>query len=89
MGLLNFLNSSADARKIFGERELKIIEKQLFGVELTQSEKNRLSRDVRKKFQFIKRVSGFQEEFALKKGDVVNKLVIDFNEQVKKDFFFK
>ena len=52
--LLQFLRENKNARKIFGERELKIIEKQLIGVDLTQSEKNRLSRDVREKFKFIK-----------------------------------
>ena len=56
--LLNFLKSNENARKIFGERELKIIEKQLLGVNLTQSEKNRLSRDIRLKFNFIKETAG-------------------------------
>ena len=67
MALLRFLNKSEDSRKVFGARELKIIEKQLKGVNLTQSEKNRLSRDIRKKFDFIAKVSRFKEEFNLKK----------------------
>ena len=67
MSLINLLKNK-DARKIFGKRELKIIEKQLQGISLTQSEKNRLSRDIRKKFEFISKVSGFKEEFKLKKG---------------------
>ena len=54
MSLIQFLKKENNARKIFGKRELKIIEKQLFGLNLTQSEKNRLSRDIRKKLEFIK-----------------------------------
>jgi hypothetical protein len=57
MGLLELLKKSENARKIFGKRELKIIEKQMLGVNLTQSEKNRLSRDIRKKLEFIKEIS--------------------------------
>lgn len=68
MNLTEFLNKNENSRKIFGKRELKIIEKQLNGINLTQSEKNRLSRDIRKKFDFIKEVSRFSEEFELKKG---------------------
>ncbi|MBU2616732.1 MAG: nucleotidyltransferase domain-containing protein [Nanoarchaeota archaeon] len=76
MNLIQFLEKNENARKIFGQRELKIIEKQLNGINLTQSEKNRLSRDIRKKFQFIKDVSKFEKEFNLKKG-IENKKIID------------
>lgn len=68
MSLRTFLRHTDLARKIFGQRELKIIEKQLLGIALTQSEKNRLSRDIRKKFEFIAKASRFEDEFALKKG---------------------
>jgi len=54
---------------------LKIIEKQLWGVSLTQSEKNRLSRDIREKLRFIDKVSRFEDEFGLKKGGEVKKFV--------------
>ena len=54
-----------NTRKIFGKRELKIIEKQIFGINLTQSEKNRLSRDIRKKFEFIEQVARFSAQFKL------------------------
>jgi predicted nucleotidyltransferase len=73
--LLDFLNKNENSRKIFGRRELKIIEKQLQGVNLTQSEKNRLSRDIRKKFGFIKEAARFEDEFDLKKGAIVRKIV--------------
>ncbi len=95
--LLEFLKNNKNTRKIFGKRELKIIEKQLKGVSLTQSEKNRLSRDIRKKFEFIKDVSRFSSEFDLKKGDLNKKIVqqvVDeilndkFNNKVKKIFLF-
>ncbi|MBI2043143.1 nucleotidyltransferase domain-containing protein [Candidatus Pacearchaeota archaeon] len=75
MDLIQFLRANEDARKIFGKRELKIIEKQINGINLTQSEKNRLSRDIRKKFLFIKEVSKFSDEFDLKKGLSIKRLI--------------
>jgi len=75
MNLIQFLKSGNNARKIFGKRELKIIEKQLNGINLTQSEKNRLSRDIREKFKFIKDVVKFEEEFELKKGSEIKKII--------------
>ena len=75
MQLLNFLKENENARKVFGEKELKIIKKQLFGINLTQSEKNRLSRDIRKKFEFIRCVVRFKEEFSLKKGSEIKKII--------------
>jgi len=75
MNLLQFLNNDINARKIFGKRELKIIEKQLNGINLTQSEKNRLSRDIREKFKFIKAVARFEEEFELKKGSEIKEKI--------------
>lgn len=68
MNLLKLLKENENARKIFGKRELKIIEKQLFGINLTQSEKNRLSRDIRRKLEFIREAVKFSDEFELKKG---------------------
>ena len=75
MSLIGSLKNGLDARKIFGQRELKIIEKQLLGVNLTQSEKNRLSRDIRKKLEFIKEISRYEKEFKLKKGSEIKRLV--------------
>ncbi len=75
MNLVNFLKSNKDSRKIFGKRELKIIEKQLHGMALTQSEKNRLSRDIRKKLEFIKEVSRYSDEFELKKSSYVKEII--------------
>ena len=85
MPLLKLLKEDARARKIFGERELKIIEKQLLGVNLTQSEKNRLSRDIRVKFDFIKKVAGFEKEFELKKGAEIKRYIEESKEIILND----
>ncbi len=80
MNLSQFLKKTPEARKIFGERELKIIEKQINGINLTQSEKNRLSRDIRKKLKFIKEISKFEHEFDLKKAQSINSMVQEAKE---------
>jgi len=85
---MDFLRKSNDKRKIFGERELKIIEKQLQGINLTQSEKNRLSRDIRKKFQFIREVSKFEDEFKLRKGSEVKKLADESKQIILSSEYF-
>lgn len=85
MTILPFLKQSELVRKVFGQRELKIIEKQLLGIALTQSEKNRLSRDIRKKFQFIEKVSRFAEEFGLKKGAETKKKIQLIKEIILQD----
>ena len=88
MNLLEFLKKEENARKIFGKRELKIIEKQLHGLNLTQSEKNRLSRDIRKKLEFIKEISKYSSDFQLKHGAIIKELIQDSLDIVKKDFMF-
>lgn len=85
MNLSMFLKNEKNARKIFGQRELKIIEKQLSGVNLTQSEKNRLSRDIRKKFEVINKLSRFEDEFKLKKGQNTKNLIEDAKEIILED----
>lgn len=82
MGILEQLNRSANIRKIFGRRELIIIQKQLLGVKLTQSEKNRLSRDIRKKFEAIKEISQFQSDFGLKYGKEIKKAIEEAKEVI-------
>ena len=64
------------ARKVFGRREIEIMVKQLEGILLTQSEKNRLSRDIKPKLEFIKALAPFQEEFTIKKNQE-NKRIIE------------
>ena len=86
MDLLRFLRSNKNVRKIFGEKELRIIEKQLFGSDLTQSEKNRLSRDVRKKFNFIQEASKFDmDTFKLKKGSLIQEIIDESVKVIKND----
>jgi len=89
MNFVTFLQTNTGARTIFGKRELVIIQKQLWGVPLTQSEKNRLSRDIRKKFQFIKNISKYSEEFEIKKGARVKEIVQDTLTLIKEDQAFK
>jgi len=89
MSLLRFLRESRDARKVFGRRELRIIEKQLLGVNLTQSERNRLSRDIRRKFEFIGKASIFEEEFRLIKGTEIKKKIEEAKEVILDDISFK
>lgn len=88
MRLLTLLKKNDNSRKIFGKREIKIIEKQLLGVNLTQSEKNRLSRDIRKKFEFIAEVSNYKEQFDLKKGAEIKRIIKETKEIILEDKLF-
>lgn len=63
-----FLEKNQEARKIFGKKEIEIVLKQLSGRKLKQSERNRLSRDIKPKLKFIKEISKFEDEFELKKN---------------------
>ena len=75
LSLKEFLKNHKNSRKIFGKKELEIIFKQLDGLPLTQSEKNRLSRDIRLKLEFIKEMHRFENEFRLKKGQDSRKII--------------
>lgn len=75
LALKNFLKSNRDVRKIFGKKEIEIILKQLDGLKLTQSEKNRLSRDIKPKLEFIKRINSFKDEFQLRKNQNNKRLI--------------
>ena len=75
LNLKNFLNGNKNARKIFGKKEIEIILKQLDGISLTQSEKNRLSRDIRPKLNFVKEISDFKDEFELKKDQYAKNII--------------
>jgi predicted nucleotidyltransferase len=88
MKFIDFLTRDQLARKVFGKKEIEIIKKQVFGVNLKQSERNRLARDIRKKLEFISKASKFSEEFNLKKGDEIKKLIDDTKEEIFKDFLF-
>ncbi|MBI2650628.1 nucleotidyltransferase domain-containing protein [Candidatus Woesearchaeota archaeon] len=73
--LSEFLRQNKNARRIFGKKELGIIFKQLEGLPLTQSERNRLSRDIKPKLEFIREVSEFENEFELKKDQDAKKII--------------
>src|SRR3989344_3305738 len=74
--LLNkFLRTNKNARKIFGKKEIEIMLKQLEGLPLKQSERNRLSRDIRSKLEFIREISEFEDEFELKKDQDARKII--------------
>ena len=73
--LTELLKTNNNARKIFGRKELEIILKQLDGLSLKQSEKNRLSRDIKPKLEFIKEISDFKDEFELEKNQNNKRLI--------------
>ncbi|HZX44936.1 MAG TPA: nucleotidyltransferase domain-containing protein [Candidatus Nanoarchaeia archaeon] len=73
--LKEFFRNNQNARKIFGKKEIDIIIRQLEGKNLTQSERNRLSRDIRPKLQFIKDIGKFEGEFGLEKNQENNRLI--------------
>lgn len=68
MTLIDLIENDIDAKKIFGLKEMEIIKKQGLGLKLSQSEKNRLSRDIRPKLNAIKKLSVFKDQFDLKKA---------------------
>lgn len=70
-----FLKDNRNARLIFGKKELEIVLKQLEGLQLKQSERNRLSRYIRPKFEFIKEAAKFEDEFKLKKSQNNKKMI--------------
>jgi len=74
--LKNFLKTDKNARKVFGKREIEIIIKQLEGQNLTQSERNVISRNIKPKLSFIKEASKFKDEFKLEKNQD-NKMLIE------------
>lgn len=89
MSLIEIIEKDKNIRKIFGKRELIIIKKQLLGVKLTQSEMNRLSRDIRKKFEAIKELAKYEEEFKLKKGVINKQLIERVKNKILKDILAK
>lgn len=68
LGLKELLCTNKESRRIFGKKEIEIALKQMEGMPLTQSEKNRLSRDIRPKLGIIEELSRFKGEFRLRKN---------------------
>ena len=88
MDFINIIREDKNLRKIFGKRELFIIEKQLMGIPLKPSEKTRLSRDIRKKFIAIKTLIPFSNEFELKKGENIKRLINNKKEEILSSNYF-
>src|SRR3989338_418236 len=86
MELINAIKKP-EMRKIFGERYLEIIEKQLLGIRLTPSERTRLSRDIKKKFMVIQLLSGFASE-ALKKGAEIKRKIEKIKAEIISSEYF-
>jgi predicted nucleotidyltransferase len=82
MGLLKLVRHEKEMRRLFGQQELRIIEKQLLGVNLKPSERTRLSRDIRPKFDIITRLSKFEKEFPLKKSQEIKYLLEKAMEEI-------
>ncbi len=82
MGLLSLLRSGSGLRRLFGKRELAIMEKQVLGVSLSPSERNRLSRDIRPKFQAVLELAPFAQEKNLKKGSQIKAWVEEAKEVI-------
>ncbi len=65
-----------EARKVLGAREIAIVRRQLLGLPLTQSERNRLSRDIRAKFRFIAACRELApDELELKSGQTIKRII--------------
>lgn len=75
LSLKTYLKTNKNARKIFGKVELEIISKQLDGMPLTQSERNRISRDIKPKLEVIKEIAEFKDEFELEKNQYNKKII--------------
>jgi predicted nucleotidyltransferase len=97
MTLYEFIKDEPLTNKIFGKGEIEIIKKQLLGLKLKQYEKNILSRSIRKKFNLIKKISVYKEEFDIKKGGEIYKqleilkeimLLDEIGKNIKKIYIF-
>lgn len=82
MSLLDTIRKSKNIRRIFGKKEIEIIEKQLLGINLIPSEKTRLSRDIKKKLVAVKEIADYSAEFELKKASVVRGMIEDAKEAI-------
>ena len=76
MRLIQYIKNNKKIRILFGKKELVIIMKQLEGRRLNQSERNRLSRDIKPKFNVISELNLFKDEFRLERNHE-NKRIIE------------
>jgi predicted nucleotidyltransferase len=86
MSLINYLEKNKNARLLFGKSEIEIIKKQLMGLTLSPSERTRLSRDIKKKFQVIEELSKYKNEFDIKKSQEVKYIIEETKEIILEKF---
>lgn len=89
MGILELVKNDGEMRRLFGEQELRIIERQLFGVRLSPSERTRLSRDIRPKFKVVSKLANFTGEFSLKKAQEIKFLLKEAKEIILEESLLK
>src|SRR3989344_2784468 len=70
-----FIKNNRNARRVFGRKEIDIMLKQLDGQRLKQSERNRLSRDIRPKLRFIEEIAKFDDEFELENNQTHKRMI--------------
>ena len=85
MSLKTYLKTNREARRIFGKKEIGIILKQLDGIALTQSERNRLSRDIKPKLHGVVELSQFKDEFKLSKNQNNKRIIKETLELILQD----
>ncbi|MBR9690841.1 nucleotidyltransferase domain-containing protein [Candidatus Woesearchaeota archaeon] len=73
---------SEDARVIFGKKEQEIIRLQKRGEKLTQSQKNILSRSIRKKLKLISKLSNYKENFNLEHASEIKKIIRETKQEL-------
>ncbi|MBI2581234.1 nucleotidyltransferase domain-containing protein [Candidatus Woesearchaeota archaeon] len=83
--LKELLIRDRNARRVFGRKEIEIAVKQLEGRALTQSERNRLSRDIKPKLEFIRNASRFEDEFKLRKNQENREIIRRASEVILQD----
>lgn len=88
MGILEVIKKNENMRKLFGKREIIIIEKQLMGIALKPSEKTRLSRDIRKKFEAVSLLAPFIQEFKIKHGAIIKEIAKEAEEAILESKYF-
>ncbi|MBI2141981.1 nucleotidyltransferase domain-containing protein [Candidatus Woesearchaeota archaeon] len=85
MGMADFLKTSKNSRRVFGRKEIEIMLKQLDGSLLTQSEKNRISRDIKPKLELVREMAKYESEFRLQKNQDSKLLIENALDTILKD----
>lgn len=89
ISMKDFLRKDKGARRLFGRREIEIMLAHLEGISLTQSERNRLCRDIKPKLRAIKGLAQFENEFEMKKNQNNRKIMEKAVEVISRDPLFE